>query len=179
MGTRNVLVEGVSGTGKTSVAVELQRRGRRVVHGDRQLQYVGDPVTGEPLAVPVAFRDAHSRAEWLHRHLCWPVDVVGRLVRDGDGTRTFFCGGCRNAAHFRHLFDAVFVLHVDRQTLLRRLDERPEDEWAGRGRQAERDLVLRLHRTGEDLPDGIRIDATRPLPTVVDDILSHCEGSGA
>jgi hypothetical protein len=35
--------------------------------------------------------------------------------------------------------------------------------------------VLRLHRTEEDLPGGIRVDATRPLVEVVDDILSHCE----
>lgn len=84
MGKRNFLVEGVSGSGKTSVATELRRRGHRVVHGDRQLKYVGDPVTGEPLPVPVAFPDVHSRAEWIHRHLCWPVDVVVSLVGNRD-----------------------------------------------------------------------------------------------
>ncbi len=50
MGIRNYLVEGVSGAGKTSVAEELERRGFHVIHGDRALAYVGDPVTGEPLA---------------------------------------------------------------------------------------------------------------------------------
>ena len=179
MGQRNVLVEGVSGSGKTSVAVELQRRGHRVVHGDRQLKYLGDPVTGEALTVPAAFPDAQSRAEWIHQHLCWPVDAVERLVGEGDQELTFFCGGCRNAARFLHLFDAVFVLDVDRETLCRRLDERPQTEWAGRGRRVEQELVLRLHETEEDLPDGIRIDATRPLPIVVDDILGHCDGRRA
>jgi broad-specificity NMP kinase len=37
MGKRNYLIEGVSGTGKTSVAEELQRRGHHVIHGDREL----------------------------------------------------------------------------------------------------------------------------------------------
>ncbi len=37
MGIRNFLVEGVSGSGKTSVATELQQRGHHVVHGDREL----------------------------------------------------------------------------------------------------------------------------------------------
>ena len=175
MGRRNFLVEGVSGSGKTSVATELQRRGRRAVHGDRQLRYVGDPETGQPLPVPAAFSDDPSRAEWLHRHLCWSVDAVLSLVGDRDEELTFFCGGCRNAAGFLHLFDAVFVLDVDRETLHRRLEQRPEDEWAGRGRRAERDLVLRLHTTRQGLPDGRRIDATRPLPSVVDEILSHCQ----
>ena len=49
MGRRNFLVEGVSGTGKTSVADEVLRRGHHAVHGDRELAYSGDPATGEPV----------------------------------------------------------------------------------------------------------------------------------
>ena len=52
MGVKNYLIEGVSGTGKTAVAEELQRRGYYVIHGDRELAYVGDPETGEPLELP-------------------------------------------------------------------------------------------------------------------------------
>ena len=48
MGIRNYLIEGVSGTGKTSVCNELQRRGYHAIHGDRELAYQGDPETGEP-----------------------------------------------------------------------------------------------------------------------------------
>jgi hypothetical protein len=43
MGIRNYLIEGVSGTGKTSVCDELQRRGYHAIHGDRELAYQGDP----------------------------------------------------------------------------------------------------------------------------------------
>lgn len=102
--------------------------------------------------------------------LCWSVDAVVSLVTDQDEDLAFCCGGCRNAASLLHLFDAVFVLDVDLETLHRRLTERPEDEWAGRGRHVERDLVLRLHQTRQDLPSGIRINATRPMSFVVDDI---------
>ncbi len=42
----------------------------------------------------------------------------------------FFCGGSRNFSHFIDLFDGVFVLEVDLDTLNQRLDRRPEDEWA-------------------------------------------------
>jgi hypothetical protein len=52
VGERNFLVEGVSGSGKTSVATELQRRGHDVVHGDRELKYRGDPATGAPVDMP-------------------------------------------------------------------------------------------------------------------------------
>lgn len=47
MGARNYLIEGLSGTGKTSVCDELQRRGYHAIHGDRELAYQGDPETGE------------------------------------------------------------------------------------------------------------------------------------
>lgn len=156
MGVRNYLVEGVSCTGKTSVATELERRGHDVVHGDRELAYQGDPVTGAPLPGV------------RHEHHVWDVGRVRELVADRSAPVTFFCGGSRNHPRFVDLFDEVFVLDVDRQTLLDRLDHRPADEWGAR--PDERELVLRVHRTGEDVPAGTPIDATRPLGEVVDEI---------
>jgi hypothetical protein len=39
---------------------------------------------------------------------------------------------------------------------------------------SERDHIVRLHATREDIPaTGIVIDATRPLADVVDEILRH------
>ena len=115
---RNYLVEGVSGTGKTSVCRELRQRGHHVVDGDRELAYQGDPKTGEAL----------DTAD--HEHHIWDVGRVHALVAD----------------------------------------QRPPGEWGSK--PAERDLVVRLHRTKEDIPSaGTAIDATRPLAVVVDDIL--------
>jgi len=136
MGVRNYLVEGVSGSGKTSVCRELQRRGHHAVNGDTELAYQGDPETGEPLPGVV------------HEHHIWDVAKVRSLVADRSTPVTFFCGGSRNHARFI---------------------ARPVDEWGGR--PAERELVLRLRETKEDLPDGTVIDATAPLTDVVDEIL--------
>lgn len=73
---------------------------------------------------------------------------------------------------FIDLFDGVFVLDVDLETLHGRLDQRPPDEWGSR--PSERDLIVRLHRTKEDIPrTGVVIDATPPLAKVVDEILRH------
>src|SRR5438309_8098451 len=92
------------------------------------------------------------------------------LVADQHEPVTFFCGGSRNFSKFIDLFDGVFVLEVDRDTLNRRLDERPEDQWGGR--QTERKLIARLHQTKEDIPkNGIAIDATAPIVHVVDEIV--------
>jgi gluconate kinase len=168
MAIRNYLIEGVSGTGKTSVAEELERRGYHVMHGDRVLAYRGDPETGAPLDLP-----ADASLAWRQAHHIWDVGKVRAAIADKSRPVTFFCGGSRNRHHLIDLFDKVFVLDVDAQTLERRLIERPEDEFGGK--PDERAFVLRLHATEEDIPrDGIRIDATAPLPQVVDAILQHC-----
>lgn len=165
---RNYLIEGISGSGKTSVATELERRGYHVVHGDRVLAFQGDPETGERL--PPERRS--TEPAFINAHHIWDVAQVQAILADQTHPVTFFCGASRNRHHFVHLFDAVFLLEIDRQTLARRIDSR-RDEWGSE--PAERAEILRLHESREDLPaDAIPIDATRPLPEVVDAILAHC-----
>ncbi|HLN75524.1 MAG TPA: AAA family ATPase [Nocardioidaceae bacterium] len=159
VGMRNYLLEGVSGTGKTSVCKELRRRGFHAINGDTDLAYQGDPETGEPTD--------KGPSHWHH---IWHVDKVQALVADQNEPVTFFCGGSRNFSKFQDLFDAVFVLEVDLDTLHRRLDQRSEGEFGAH--QSERNLIVRLHRSKEDTPkNGIPIDATAPLALVVDQIL--------
>lgn len=155
---KNFLVDGVSGTGKTAVCTELQRRGHHAVHGDRELAYQGDPRTGAPTSTSD------------HEHHIWDVAAVQDLLADHSAPATFLCGGSRNHAQFVDDLDAVFVLTVDAETLVRRLDGRPRDEWGHA--PEERALILRLHQTHEDVPtSGIVVDAGVPLAEVVDTIL--------
>jgi broad-specificity NMP kinase len=159
VGVRNYLIEGLSGTGKTAVCSELLRRGYHAIHGDRELAYQGDPETGEP------------RAGFAHEHHIWDADKVRALVANHDVAVHFFCGGSRNFSKFIDLFDGVFVLEVDLDTLTRRLDARPDEEWGG-GIPTERARIIRWHQTKQDVPEhGIAIDATAPLAEVVDEIL--------
>lgn len=166
VGRRNYLVEGGSGTGKTAVCHELRRRGFRAINADRELAIQGDPQSGEPVTGITGLS--------VHDHHIWPVDQVKALVADNADPVTFFCGGSRNSDKFIDLFDGVFILEVDLDTLQRRLHRRPEDEWGGR--PMERDLIVRRHQTREDLPKiATPIDATAPLTQVVDDMLRRIE----
>ncbi len=161
MGVKNYLIEGVSCTGKTSVCDELQRRGYHSIHGDRELAYWGDPKTGEPLD------------GFAHEHWIWDVDKVRALVADQSHAVSFLCGGSRNFDRFIDLFDGVFVLEVDLDTLNRRLALRPEDEWGGPSSEEE-SIARRVHATKEDNPkNAIIIDATAPLARVVNAILEN------
>jgi len=112
MGKRNYLVEGVSGAGKSAVCRELRRRGYAAVDGDNELAYQGDPQTG-------AKTEGRN-----HKHHIWDVEKVRAFVANQEEAVTFFCGGSRNFAKFIDLFDGVFVLEVDVDTMNHRIDER-------------------------------------------------------
>jgi gluconate kinase len=176
MGVRNYLIDGVSGSGKTAVAEELQRRGCHVLHGDRELVYWGDPETGEQLVEPVHLSEM-DKALWQQKHHVWHLDKVKSVINDHSKPASFFCGGCRNSHRFIDLLAGVFILEVgDIEILYRRLDERvardPTD-WGGK--PEEKELVARLHATKEEIPkSGIVIDASAPLMSVVNEILLRC-----
>jgi adenylate kinase family enzyme len=169
LGIRNYLIEGVSGAGKTSVCKELRRRGYHAIDGDTELAYRGDPETGKPMDP----KTGNPTAAWISKHHIWDVEKVKALVANHDETVTFFCGGSRNSSKFIELFDGVFILDVDLDTSLRRMDERvardPTD-WGGK--PEEREISVRLHQTKEAIPkNGIIIDATAPIERVVDEII--------
>lgn len=176
MGIKNYLIEGISGTGKTSVAEELQRRGYHVIHGDRELKYRGNPKTGKPVDEPVHENEA-GKAAWRQKHLIWDIKKIKSVIADHSHPISFFCGGSRNFPSFMDWLDGVFILYVkDINEIYKRLDERvAQDPTDFGGKSEEKELVVRLHAKQEDVPKkGIVIDSTEPLEQVVDKILGRC-----
>ena len=166
MGVRNFLIEGVSCTGKTTVCDELARRGYHAVHGDRELAYWGDPVTGAPT-------DSRSFENWI-----WDLRKVRDLVADRRHLVSFLCGGSRNHQQFLSLLDGAFVMQIDRETLESRLALRGDDEWSGSPSVGEAGARRQLE-SGEGIPaPAFTIDATAPIACVVDSILEHVTLSG-
>ena len=164
MGIKNYLIDGVSCAGKTTVCNELQRRGYHVIHGDDELSYWGNLETGQPM---------DGSADDEQRTWMWDVEKVRALVADQNHAATFFCGGSRNSDRFIGLFDEVFILDIDLDTLDRRLAARPENEWGGTASEGESFARLQ-HATKEGLPtNAIIIDATASLASVVNTILEH------
>jgi hypothetical protein len=176
MGKRNYLIEGISGTGKTSVCQELRGRGYVAINGDRELRlrYQENSTTDDK-----SENVAHKFPTFLslspeirHANNNWDVEKVRSLAANQDDEITFFCGGSRNFKEFIDIFDEIFILDVDVDTLNKRLASRSDDDWGKN--KSERELILRLHASKEDIPSGgIVIDATQPLVSVVDEILNH------
>jgi len=177
MGKKNYLIEGGSGTGKTTVGEELEKRNYHVIHGDRELKYRGDPRTGKPIKEP-DHKNEDNKAEWRQIHHLWDLKKVRSIINDHSHDVSFFCGGSRNHKEFIKYLDGVFILNVDDiNVIFDRMDQRvASDPTDFGGKPEEKELVKKRHETREDLPkDGIVIDATQPLDVVVNTILENME----
>ena len=146
-----VLVTGMSGTGKSTVLLELARRGHRVVDtdSDEWSQWVVD-ATGAP--------------DWV-----WREDRIARLLAThADGV--LYVAGCRtNQGRFYAQLDAVAVLVAPAAVLLDRIARRTTNDYGKSA--AQREKVLR------DLSDveprlvasaTAVVDATLSLEAVAD-----------
>ena len=143
-----VLVTGMSGTGKSAVLAELERRGHRIVDTD-----YGDwiDMSGpEPL---------------------WREERIAELL-DAHPDGLLFVGGCvANQGRFYPRFDAVVLLSAPKEVILERVATRTSNEFgksAGEREQIVRDLeatepLLRVGATNE-------IDTRSPLSEVADEL---------
>jgi len=145
----------MSGTGKSSVLAELERRGFEVVDTD-----IGGWSVWSDLAGGYVWREDRI-AELLDRH---------------EGRTLYVSGTVSNQSAFYPRFDAVVLLHAPADALLARIATRTTNDY---GKSAgERDVVLRDLAEVEPLLRATcthEIDATQPLDTVVAQIVAIAE----
>jgi hypothetical protein len=149
MARRNYLVDGLSGTGKSSVYEELIRRGYHAISSDRAWAYFAGPVR--------------------HETFMWDEETAFAELERSEPEMLFVCGSSRNRDRFLGSFTKVFNLTIDDDTMRRRLEKRTDDDWPIG--EAGVELMLGLNRSGERPPGAIDVDATRPLHEVVDELL--------
>ena len=157
MAKRNYLVEGLSGTGKSSVYEELIRRGYNAISTDPAWAFHADPDTGLP-GGPV------HHDSWM-----WDQERAVTELERPEPEVLFVCGSSRNRDRFLPYFTKVFNLRIDDDTMRRRLERRTDDDWPLGPEGVE--LMLELNRSAERPAGAIDVDATRPLDQVVDELL--------
>jgi|SRR3954447_4926045 dephospho-CoA kinase len=153
MDVAKILITGMSATGKSTLLVELARRGHRVVDLD------------DGWSVEVPAPDGSGREQ------LWRADLVAALLREDSGVPLFVAGCASNQGTFYDRFDAVVLLSVPREVLLGRLAARETNRF-GRG-PAERDRILadlaavepRLRATAT-----VELDTQEPLHEVADTV---------
>jgi broad-specificity NMP kinase len=174
MKTNSYYITGISGSGKSEVRNELQKRGYLAFDGDE------NGITGwrERKTGKFVRQDDRkggpdgSRVELYDLHMS--RQRVEELVTASAGNIVFICGTASNRYDLWDMFDAVFCLSIDSETLVHRLRTRTNNEFGKDPRELE--AVIGWHKPSErtDAEAGaIVINATRTVQEVTDEILSH------
>ena len=156
-----VLITGMSGSGKSAVVVELDRRGYRAFDLDTpEWSHWVDAAPGDTLTPA-------DGLDWV-----WQEKRVRQLL-SGNASDELFVSGCaENMANVFDVIDMVILLSAPLDVLMDRLAARAAD---GYGHTAEeRRKVAELVETIEPLlrqSAHFEIDTTRPVEETVSEIL--------
>jgi shikimate kinase len=137
----------MSGTGKSTALVGLERRGFRVVDTD------------EPPWSAWSDEDGGY---------VWREELIAELLSSEHGLTLFVSGTVSNQSRFISRFDAVVLLSAPAEVLLRRIESRTTNDY---GKETEeRGLILSQLAEVEPLLRATcthEIDATQPIGDVV------------
>lgn len=154
----NYLIEGISGTGKTTVGIELEKLGYRVIDADEVFGYFADPVTRLPTNI-------EKQENWF-----WDdKKVKEELEKDIDPT--FVSGGSMNMDDFNHYFTKTFILYVDDKTLTERLLTRTNNEFGKDPEDLKKQIKVNYNGEGSikyaKEKGAVAVDTSNSLPEVV------------
>jgi len=149
----------MSGTGKSTALVELERRGFRAVDTD------------EP-----------PWSEWCDEDdgYVWREELIAKLLSGENGPTLYVSGTVSNQGRFYSRFDAVVLLSAPAEVLLRRIEGRTTNDYGKTIEErrlifshlAEVEPLLRATCTHE-------IDATQPIGDVVARLVEIGRGTKA
>jgi adenylate kinase family enzyme len=162
------LITGNPGSGKSTLTVELRRRGLIALDTDEMAFWVND--AGIPVDQP-----AHADDQWRLAHRwVWSRSRIEQSIAQaaGEADSMFFCGIALNQTEMLDLFEQVFLLAIDEDTQLARLAlaVSPDRTDAIKKQIIEGRLVFQSQMLAHG---ATRLDATAPPHLIVDALLSH------
>jgi adenylate kinase family enzyme len=154
---RRILLTGLSGTGKSTALVELEKRGFEVVD-----------------------TDDGGWSEWSVSEdgYVWDEQRMRDLLGREQGSTLYLSGTVSNQGRFYPRFDAIVLLSAPADVLLRRIATRTTNDY-GKSRE-DRDLILRHLAEVEPLLRATcthEVDATQPIDAVVDELIAIGKGA--
>jgi gluconate kinase len=165
------LITGVSGSGKTTMATELAKRG----YDTRNMDYIEGLCSWVNLADGKSAPDNRENdPNWLQTHdWLWDRDKLTELLHETDGT--FFCGSSGNQKQFYSLFGKVVLLEMDANLIKERVLNNHRDHSYGQ-MPGEMDVIMGYFEQFQDeakAAGAIIIDARRPLNEVISLVLAE------
>ncbi len=169
---KKIYITGVSGTGKTTIAHELEKRGYLVVSIDEVSglcswthQETGEKHGGKDTPLTKEFVDAHD----------WIVDIehLNKLL-DKDVEVAFVLGMAGNQNEFLPSFDKILLLECNPETFSARIDARTDNDF-GKDPQIKAQILNRYKTYGEEMRSrgAIVVNTDRPIDAVVKDVIAQ------
>lgn len=167
---KKIYITGVSGTGKTTVANELEKRGFYTISIDEVENLcswveiaTGEKHGGKYTELTVEFVDAH---DWI----C-DIDYLKKLLNNSDDV-VFVSGMAGNQNDFLHLFDEIILLQCSPATFCTRIDSRTDNDF-GKDPKIKQQILGRYESYAENMlkRGAIPINTEKPIDEVIDDII--------
>lgn len=164
------LITGVAGTGKSTIAKELRRRGYAAYDTEEGFSYYVDKRTGERCAYP-----AKPSQEWYDRHeRVFDEKILMNLLKKHAGEPLFIASITANQAKYYDQFDKIFLLTAPDDVITHRLGTRTNNYFGRHPLDLQR--VIGRHEQFDDemkAVGAVTIDSTEPIEQVAEEILSH------
>ncbi len=166
------LITGVAGSGKSTIAKELSKRGFAAYDTEMGFSYHVNKKTGERVAYP-----ANPTIEWYDQHeRVFDEKVLENLFKKHTNEDLFICSITANQKKYYPQFDKIFLLSADDETIVKRIEERTDNHF-GKHPLELRHILGRKQEFDDELKaaGAAVIDSTQSLDAVVDNILSHLQ----
>lgn len=166
-----IYVTGIETAGKTTVCQGLKSRGFEAYDIDEGIAHYYDKVSKEQSEW---LDSAQLRTQEWHSQNDYMMDRahVERLKAKSVETSIYLCGTTQHDENVRDLFDQIFYLYLDEETLRRRMVDRRKTPFAYS--PEEEAAVLSWHQSSEQTYRQLgvtMIDATRTPEQVLEDVL--------
>jgi dephospho-CoA kinase len=166
------LITGVAGTGKSTLAKELRRRGYATYDVEEGFSYHINKQTGERASYPT-----NPTPEWYERHeRVFDEKILMNLIKKHADEPLFICSITANQAKYYQQFDKLFLLSAPDEVVTHRLGTRTNNYFGRHPLELQR-VIGRHQQFDEELKalGAIVIDSTRPIEAVADEILAHTQ----
>jgi broad-specificity NMP kinase len=164
------LITGVAGTGKSTLAAELRKRGYAAYDTEEGFSYYADKLTGEPVSRP-----HEPTQEWYDQHhRIFDEKIVMNLLKKHAAEPLFICSITANQAKFYPQFDKLFLLTAPDEIITHRLGTRTNNYFGRHPLDLQRVIGRHQQFDEELIADGaVVIDSTRPIQAVADEIIAR------
>lgn len=168
-----IYITGAPGSGKSTLQKELESRGYETYDlDDPSLGGPHNKSTNKLVTTPPADQRTPG---WFSQHE-WRIysDVIKNLKAKAIDKDIYICGVAASDDGILPLFDKIFYLDIDDDTLKHRLGSRSENSY-GQNEFEASEIIERKHGLDSKYSGNkaIHVDAMRSLDKVVDDIITQ------